>query len=145
MSRFKLHVFALAAALSMAALIAFFEGLALAQSAEVAIPDPSEVDAFASLLWKAAQQPDKSFAVLLALIALVSVLRRFLPVMQTDRAGAVAALVLAMLGGLATALASGRPLDLPLVATAIGIGLKAIGGYVGVRKLLGLKSTTEVA
>ena len=77
MSRFKLHLFALTASLAMGLLVACFAFPAFAQSAEpVIVPDPSNVEAFAQALLGAVKQEDKSFAVVLALIAIVAAARR---------------------------------------------------------------------
>ena len=60
-------------------------------------------------------------------------------------AGAAVTMGRATAGGVATSVAAGQHLDVPVVASAVGVGLKAIGGYVGVRKILDSKSAPEEA
>jgi hypothetical protein len=114
---------------------------------------PSQLEAFARLTLDAAHSPHRSLLVVLVLIALVYAvyrwgteaarslgLMRLSSALASDRAGAIEALALSVLGAVATAAVAGRPVTASLILTALGIGLKAIGGYVGARKILGIKS-----
>ena len=53
-----------------------------------------------------------------------------------DRGGTLLVGGLALLGGLASALAADQSIDFSLLTGAIGVGLTAIGGYTGVKKLI---------
>lgn len=109
------------------------------------LPDPSnDPVAFIGLLVDAAQGGHWRLAAALLLIGLIYLLRRYGgrvprlgPWMQTDRGGAIMALVMGVGGGLAAALFSGRPITIYLIVDAISVGLTAAGGWAIGKKILG--------
>jgi hypothetical protein len=62
---------------------------------------------------------------------------RLVPWFATDAGATVWTFILASLGSLATTLAAGQTPGLPTLSAAFGVGVVAIGGYTGARKLLG--------
>jgi hypothetical protein len=82
----------------------------------------------------------------LAVVALVYAARTWggaaLPWLRSDRGGAALALLAGIAGALATALLSGTALTPLVVLDGVVLGISASGGYVVVRRLLGIQSAT---
>jgi hypothetical protein len=62
---------------------------------------------------------------------------KVIPWFATDAGATVWTFVLATIGAAATSLSLGQPLSLITLQAAFGVGVVAIGGYTGLRKLLG--------
>lgn len=62
--------------------------------------------------------------------------QRVVPWFGTDAGGTVWTFLLAGLGSIATTLTAGQPIGLATLSAAVSIGVVAIGGYTGLRKLL---------
>lgn len=151
--RFKLALLPFLGALAGALFFIPPELFAQAQEVNPILPpaaDPSNIEVYAQAVLDAARSPQKSLFVALLLIGVVFALRewggstaRFFGWTKTaaflasDRAGPPFVLALSMLGALVTALTAGTSLSWGLVMTATGVGLKAIGGFVGLKKTFG--------
>ena len=101
-----------------------------------ATEDP--VGAAVSLV-KALRNHDWKIAAGFALALLLSLgakMRDKVAFLKGDRGGVIAVFVLAFGGALATAWVAESPLDLKLATTAASIGLMAIGGYTGLKRLI---------
>jgi hypothetical protein len=115
--------------------------------AQQAIPDPSaDLGGFLALLLGAVQGKDW-FLVGAAVASGLTWPVRFMLVrlpggagafFSTSRGGVVIALAVGMLTGLSGALLAHTPFSLGLVVNIVGVGFTAIGGYAGLRRLLGL-------
>jgi hypothetical protein len=124
----------------LAALFALvvFPVLALAQAA--GIPDPSNLEEFAKLLFTAVSAGQWKLVAALALVALVWAVRRYggklWPWLLTDSGGAWTLVVTTLIGAVALALYTGTPVTLPVLWTALLAAAATGGGYALVRKLL---------
>lgn len=111
--------------------------LVLAQAAVQ--PDPEQAGAFVKLLVDAASSRNWPLLAALVVVALVWAVRRFgaarLPWLGTDRGGAVLVLATSLAGAVATALAGGAGLSLPLLVEALAVAVSAAGGFNLVKKL----------
>ena len=76
-----------------------------------------------------------SFALVLVMLG-IGKFRDKVSWFKGDRGGTLLVGGLALLGGLASALAADQSIDFSLLTGAIGVGLTAIGGYTGVKKLI---------
>lgn len=110
-----------------------------------AIPDPATGDAFVQALVAAVTSGNFRYAAVLGVVGLTFVIRvygprlpKVGPYLATSRAGAITALVLALLTTLAPALAGFVPWSVKLVGDAFIYGFAAIGGWVGVRRIIGV-------
>ena len=126
------------------AALALLPILALAQAT---IPDPSaDLGGFLALLLGAVQGKDWFLAGALVASGLTWPVRAFLVKMpgaagaffSSSRGGVVIALAVGMLTGLSGALLAHTPFSVGLLVNIVGVGFTAIGGYAGVRRLLGL-------
>ena len=124
--------------------------LALAQ----AVPDPTTAsDAFFDMLARAVAGGDWKLVAVLAVIGLTFLAKTYgskIPgalgtFLASSRGGAILALVLSLLVALAPAIAGKAPWSINLVRDALTLGLGAIGGWVGVRRLLGVGDAGQVA
>ena len=120
--------------------VALTARLAFAQ--DVAAPPGEDLGHLASTLIGAIQSGNWGIVVAAALVLLVSLVRRFgskVPFLQKPLAHPVVLWALPTVGSVAgailTALASGTPLTVGLVLTAIMQGLAAVGLYVGAKKV----------
>jgi hypothetical protein len=128
----------LATLLAVAALVVLaFPLVALGQ-----LPDPAQTDAFLDAFVKAVAAGDWRYVAVLGLTALV---RRFgpsIPVvgpyLVSSRAGALTALVLALVTGLAPPILGWVPWSVRIVLDVLLAGFASIGGWVGVRRILGV-------
>ncbi len=84
-------------------------------------------------------------AVLSLLMVGLAGLRAKLPWLRTDRGGTVLVLALSVLGAIAAAITSGAAINFKLFLTAFEVGLLAIGGYTGVKRLVWPKDATAAA
>lgn len=122
------------------ALVLLFPLMVLAQPAS--IPDPSaDTMGFIQLLWDAVMHKRWGGVVALAVIGIVALLRmrivtKKVPFLGTDRGGVILTFVVALAGGLAVTLIAGQPLDAEVVFTAVKLAFLAMGGFVGVKKLI---------
>lgn len=120
------HLYRWALAAILAVLV--LPGLAIAQT----IDATSAVDPLALLSQALAMGPAGiALGVAALLVGLVQLVRRFggalHPALGTARAAAITSLALAVLGSLATVLATGAPITLATVVNAILLGLTASG------------------
>jgi hypothetical protein len=124
--------------LSLLFVVLLFPLVALA--AQATIPDPSQLEAFATFALNAVQSGNYSLVAALGVIAAVYALRRFgggrIPFLATDRGGALLVIITSVAGALATAFAAGTAVSLPLVISALVVALKAAGGFSLAKKLL---------
>lgn len=124
-------------------LIAVFlvPGLVLAQT----LPDPGS-DGFVDFLIDAVSRGDYRYAAVLAVIGLTFLARTYgsrLPgalgeFFTSSRGGAILALLLALLTGLAPPLLGWVPWSVRVVFDALMAGFAAIGGWTGARRLFGV-------
>ena len=151
--RFKLAVLPILGALAGALFFIPPEPLASAQEVNPPLPasaDPSNLELYAKSVLEAAHSPQKSLLIALLLIGVVFALRewggslakllgwtKINAFLSSDRAGPPFVLALSALGAVVTALTAGSPISWSLVITAAGVGLKAIGGFVGLKKTFG--------
>lgn len=114
--------------------------------ASTAPPDP-EKDGFAFLkaVYEAVMSKNWAWAGALALIGIVWALRKFgsgkLPWFKSDRGGAVLVMATSILGALATTLGAGQKMTGETVLHAVYLGFGAAGGYVWLRRMLGMKTS----
>ena len=115
----------------------------------VTVPD-AEIDptGFAELLYKSVKGGNWALAAALAVIGLVSLIRKYgevlservkalswLKIFTTDRGGAALALSLGVAGGVANALLAGT-MDAHTLLMGVEVGIMAAGGFTVVKKLL---------
>lgn len=112
--------------------------------AQVAIPDPATGDAFVQAIVAAVTSGNFRYAAVLGVIGLTFLVRLYGPripgigkYLVSSRAGAVTALVLALLMALAPALAGFVAWSPKIIGDALLYGFGAIGGWVGVRRIVG--------
>jgi hypothetical protein len=131
----------LATLLAVAALVVLaFPLVALGQ-----LPDPAQTDAFLDAFVKAVAAGDWRYVAVLAVLGLTALVRRFgpsIPVvgpyLVSSRAGALTALVLALVTGLAPPILGWVPWSVRIVLDVLLAGFASIGGWVGVRRILGV-------
>ena len=130
------------AVLAVLVTIAAFLTARLAFAQDVAVPPGEDLGHLASTLIGAIQSGNWGIVVAAALVLLVSLVRRFgskVPFLQKPLSHPVVLWALPTVGSVAgailTALASGTPLTVGLVLTAIMQGLAAVGLYVGAKKV----------
>lgn len=116
----------------------------LAALAQVALPDPTNGDAFVQALVAAVTSGNFRYAAVLGVVGLTFLVRLYGPrlpkvgvYLASSRAGAITALVMALLTALAPALAGFVPWSAKLAGDALMYGFAAIGGWVGVRRIVG--------
>jgi hypothetical protein len=116
-----------------------------------ALPDTSSGEAILTALLAALSAGDWRYVAVLAVIALTYVVRRYGPSLPwvgqylvSSRAGAITALVLALVTGLAPPILGWAPWSVRLVLDVLLAGLAAIGGWVGARRILGLPAPDPV-
>ena len=84
-----------------------------------------------------------------ALLVVVWFVRTFLgnlvPWFRTDKGGVVIALILGVLGAVANALAAGHGVDAKLISLGFAAGFAAMGGWTGIRKLLGIDNASNAS
>jgi hypothetical protein len=142
-------LFALAMALGLAICLyapahAADAGPAVVSSSPAASPAVVSIDAdpvgWARGLYDAVRTGAWPMAAGLALIGVVWAGRRWggalLPWLKTDRGGVALVLATSTLGALGTAWAAGAAPDGKAALAALQVGLLAIGGYTGLRKLI---------
>ncbi len=124
-------------------------------AADLAPPAPTEapvdpeqnLGAYLGRLFEAVKSGEWLLAAALAVIGLTWALRRWgaklIPWLGTDRGGVVVAGVSAFALGLANAGIAGKPVDVTLVVTALEVALLAMGGWAGIRKLLGISNASS--
>lgn len=119
--------------------------LALAQ----ALPDPAQTDAFLDTFVRAVASGDWRYVAVLAVLGLTFLVRRFGPsipivgpYLVSSRAGAVTALVLALVTGLAPPILGWVPWSVRIVLDVLLAGFASIGGWVGVRRIVGVVPET---
>lgn len=96
-----------------------------------------DFSAFASQALAAVHAGNYKLLAALAVVGLVAALRKWGPEwVKGDRGGAALAFVVAMAGALVTAFSAGAGFSWQLLADAAAVALTAIGGFVGVKKLL---------
>lgn len=112
--------------------------------AQGALPDPAASDAFLETLLAAIAKGDWRYVAVLAVIFLTYAIRRWGPsiprvgaYLTSSRAGAITALVLALVTGLAPPILGWVPWSARIVADVLLSGFAAIGGWVGVRRVIG--------
>lgn len=124
--------------------------LALAQAT---IPDPSNTDAFLQAIVDAITGGQWRAVVVLVAVGAVYALRSGgtkLPgklgvFLASSRGGAVLALAFAVVSGLGALVLAGKAITLKSVLDVLLLGFTAIGGWVGVRRLLGLDVASAAA
>lgn len=115
---------------------------ALPPSPDAALDPTDHPGAYAKAVYNAATHKNYRFLVAFALLAFVSVSRRYasrLPgrggaFVASDRGGAMLTIVLAISGGATTALLGGGPLSFEMVGNAVMNAVIAAGGYSLVKK-----------
>ena len=101
-----------------------------------AAPEAAPVE-FVRAIYDAVMGGRYALAAVLALMGTVLLARYSRPAwFGGDVRGTMQALGLSVAGALVTALGAGRPVDWSLAATALGVGLAAIGGWSGIYKRL---------
>jgi hypothetical protein len=104
------------------------------------MPDPSNLEAFASSVLAAVTSGNWALLAALVLVGVVFLARRFgakrVPFLATARGGALLALLGGVAGAIATALASGGPVSVALVLSGLQVGFLAAGGWTVLKKLL---------
>lgn len=124
--------------------------LALAQAT---IPDPANTDAFLQAIVDAITGGQWRAVVVLAAVGAVYLLRTFgtkIPgavgtFLGSNRGGAVLALLFAVVSGLGAMVLAGKAITFKAVLDVLLLGFTAIGGWVGVRRLLGLDIASQAA
>ena len=109
------------------------------------VADPSQSDAFLDAIAAAISSGDYKWAAVLGIVGLTALVRQFGPkipgkvglFLATSRGGAITALVLALVMALAPAIGGKAPWSPLLVKDALLLGFAAIGGWVGVRRIVG--------
>ncbi len=125
--------------------------LALAQA--VAIPDPSNTDAFLGAIVQAIAGGQWRAVVVLVAIGAVYFLKTGgarIPgaiglFLGTSRGGAILALAFSVVTGLGAMLLAGQPITVKAVIDILLLGFTTIGGWVGVRRILGLDVASKAA
>lgn len=134
-------------------LLAVLVVLPLFALAQTAIPDPSNTDAFLQAIVDAITGGQWRAVVVLAAVGGVYLLRTFgtkIPgkvgeFLASNRGGAVLALLFAVVSGLGTMVLAGKAITFKAVLDVLLLGFTAIGGWVGVRRLLGLDIASQAA
>jgi acyl carrier protein len=120
----------------------------LAQEVVVA-PSPDDLASFAQVTLDAVQHKNWGLLASLGVVVLVWALRKWgsvkIPFLATDRGGAVLALVWGIAGAIATGLLAGAPLDLALLIKGLTVGVTAIGVFSGAKKLATATKAGEAA
>lgn len=101
---------------------------------------------YAAQLLDAIRDRDWRLVVSLALIGIVFLARRFgrrLKYLRGDRGGVLLTFAVASLATVSATLAADEPFRFESVLAALSMGLTAIGGYVGVRRLLWPRDNAE--
>lgn len=106
-----------------------------------ATPSEPDIGEAAGIAYKAFTSKNWSHFAAALLIVVTLVLRRYTPQLpaffKTDRGGVLLVFSLSLLGGLGHAVLAGASFtDFDLYGRTIQIALEAIGGYVGIRKLI---------
>ncbi len=124
----------------------------IAVTALAQVPDPANTDAFLDALVKALASGDHRYAAVLVVIGATFLVRQFgpsIPVvgpyLVSSRAGAITALVLAVVTALAPPLIGWVAWSPRIVLDALLYGFGAIGGWVGVRRIVSAPSTAPAA
>ncbi len=104
--------------------------------------DPaSDFESFARLLLDAARNGDGVLLIALALVGVTALVRYFLGArvafFKSDIGGALLAFGIGFFGAVATSLAAGDALSGELFLNALKVTFVAMGGYAGLKKLLG--------
>lgn len=107
-------------------------------------PSPDQGEAFLKQIFDAAMKKDYMGLTALVLIAAVWLVRKFgakkIPFLATDRGGAILVMVASILGALANSLAAGKGYSSDVLLHSVYLGFMAAGGWVWIRKMLGVKS-----
>lgn len=127
--------------------------LPLLAVAQATLPDPSNTDAFLDAIVQAITGGQWRAVVVLVAVGAVYALRvggTKLPgkvgaFLATSRGGAVLALLFAVVSGLGAMVLAGKAITLKSVLDVLLLGFTAIGGWVGVRRLLGMDVAAQAA
>ncbi len=132
----------------IAAALVLFPIVAFAQLVDPTV-DPN---AFTTQLLAAIQGGQWRVVVVLVAVGAIFLLRKLgtqIPgavgtFLASNRGGALLALAFAVITGLGTALLGGTPITLKVVLDVLLLGFTAIGGWVGVRRILGMDAASTV-
>lgn len=124
--------------------------LALAQAV---LPDPSNTDAFLQAIVDAITGGQWRAVVVLVAVGAVYALRaggtklpgKLGAFLASSRGGAVLALLFAVVSGLGALVLAGKAITLKSVLDVLLLGFTAIGGWVGVRRILGMDVASQAA
>lgn len=104
------------------------------------MPDPSNLEAFAQLVLSAVTSGNWALLASLVLVGVVFFARKFggkyVPFLLTARGGALLALLGGVAGAIATSLLAGGPVTSTLVLQGLTVGFAAAGGWTVLKKLL---------
>ncbi len=134
-------------------LIALFVLLPCLALAQATIPDPANTDAFLQAIVEAITGGQWRVVVVLVSVGAIWALRTGgikIPgavgaFLATNRGGAILALAFAVISGLGTFVIAGKAITLKAVIDILLLGFTTIGGWVGIRRILGMDVASQAA
>jgi hypothetical protein len=104
------------------------------------VPDPSNIETFARVVFNAVMTKNWALVAALAVVGLVFVARKYLapkvPFLATGRGGALLVMVTSLAGAIANAVLAGAPFNVGLLLKAAGVAFTAAGGFAMAKKLI---------